>query len=163
MPEDLTEPFTSPPAARTQPPDPAWPAPPKLHWGLLLLFTVLTCGLFLAVWLFIQSSWVKKINPDSSATPLFISYLVLFILGQLLAEDADAGLKGLGAFLTLASYVVFYIAEYSIRRSMLDHYNNVETIALDMSNAMVFFFSCFYLQYHMTRIAKWKAGGTLDP
>ncbi|MNF15707.1 hypothetical protein D3C80_2184330 [compost metagenome] len=50
-----------------------------------------------------------------------------------------------------------------MRRSMLNYYNSVEPIALRLSNAMVFFFSMPYLQYHMTRIAKWKMGGVLRP
>lgn len=62
---------------------------------------------------------------------------------------------------TLGSYVAFYFGAYSIRRSMLDHYNKVEPMQLKLSAAMVFFFSTFYLQYHMTRLARWKASGTV--
>ncbi|WP_372824691.1 hypothetical protein [Polaromonas sp.] len=162
MTEHLTEPFTRPVAAYSQGADQAWLAPPKLHWGLMLLFTVLTLGLFLLVWMFIQSSWARKIDPESNAATLFIAYLVLFIPSQLLTEGSGAGLKGLGALLMLVSYVVFYVGEYSIRRSMLNHYNKVEPISLEMSGAMVFFFSSFYLRYHMTRIAKRKMTGVLD-
>src|SRR4029077_6656672 len=42
-------------------------APPALHWGILVLLGVLTCGLFGWVWAFIQAAWVKKIDPQSKA------------------------------------------------------------------------------------------------
>jgi hypothetical protein len=87
---------------------------------------------------------------------------VLFVAGQILGESGSDGLKSLSVLLTIGSYVVFYFGVYSIRRSMLEHYNNVEPVQLKLSAAMTFFFSTLYLQYHMTRIARWKAGGTFN-
>lgn len=156
-----TEPFTGQAGRRDAAAEYAFPAPPKLHWALVLLFTVLTLGIFLVVWMFIQSSWVKKIDPTSNATTQFIAYLVLFVASQVLGESGSDGLKSLSVLLTIGSYIAFYFGAYSIRRSMLDHYNNMEPMQLKLSSAMTFFFSTFYLQYHMTRIARWKAGGTL--
>lgn len=75
---------------------------------------------------------------------------------QLLAKQ-----QGLGLLLMLGSYIVFYFGACSIRRTMLEHYNKVEPMQLKLSAAMVFSFSCFYLQHHMTRFARWKAGGIL--
>jgi len=156
-----TEPFSNQVAQRHQAASASFPAPPKLHWALVLLFTILTLGIFMVVWLFIQSSWAKKIDPESNATTQFIAYLALIVVGQVLVGAGGDGLKGVGVLLMLGSYIVFYFGAYSIRRTMLDHYNQVEPMQLTLSAAMVFFFSCFYLQYHMTRIARWKAGGTL--
>jgi uncharacterized membrane protein len=154
------DPFTNPePPGRGMNGD-AYPAPPQLHWALLLLFTVLTLGIFMIVWLFVQSTWVRKINPASNVTTQFAVYLVLAIFGQLLLEGAD-NLKAVGLVITLASYVVFYFGAYSMRRSMLNHYNSVEPMQLKLSAAMVFLFSVFYFQYHMTRIAGWKAASKL--
>jgi hypothetical protein len=44
---------------------------------------------------------------------------------------------------------------------MLNYYNSVEPINLQLSGAMTFFFGIFYLQYHMSRIARWKRTGVL--
>ncbi|MGA0586964.1 DUF4339 domain-containing protein [Dyella sp. KRB-257] len=44
------------------------PSPPSLHWGLVLLFTILTLGLFGVIWPFVQSNWVRKIDRHSHAT-----------------------------------------------------------------------------------------------
>ncbi len=139
------------------------PLPPKLHWGLVLLFSVLTVGIFSVVWMFIQSSWVRKIDSQSNATKYLIGYLVLALAGFAMEEWGSKGTQGLGLFLQLLSYVLFYCGYYSMRRSMLSYYNSVEPIALKLSSAMVFFFSMFYLQHHMTRIAQWKMGGALRP
>lgn len=156
-----TQPFSNPAAQRQTASADSFPAPPKLHWALVLLFTILTLGIFMLVWMFIQSSWAKKIDPASNATTQFIAYLVMFVVSQILTESASNGLKALGLLVMIGSYIVFYFGAYSIRRSMLAHYNHVEPMQLKLSAAMVFFFSCFYLQYHMTRIARWKAGGSL--
>ncbi|WP_457278757.1 hypothetical protein [Polaromonas sp. P5_D5] len=138
----------------------AYPAPPQLHWALVLLFTLLTLGVFMIVWMFIQSTWVRKINPASNATTQFVIYVPLAIFAQILFEGSD-NLKGVGFLLMLVSYVIFYFGAYSIRRSMLNHYNSVEPMQLELSAAMTFLFSTFYLQYHMTRIAQWKAASRL--
>ncbi len=139
------------------------PLPPKLHWGLVVLFSLLSFGIFAIVWMFLQSSWVRKIDPQSNATKYLIGYLVLAVIGGAMGESEAVGTKGMGVFLQLLSFVFFYCGYYSMRRSMLHYYNSVEPIALRLSNAMVFFFSMPYLQYHMTRIAKWKMGGALRP
>ncbi len=156
-----TEPFSRPSASTGYVAAASFPPPPKLHWGLLLSFTILTLGIFMVVWLFIQSSWAKKIDPESNATTQFIGYLALAVVGQVLVEFSTDGLKAVGLMLTIGSYIVFYFGAYSIRRTMLEHYNKVEPMQLKLSAAIVFFFSCFYLQYHMTRIARWKDGGSL--
>src|SRR5438105_15138045 len=44
-----------------------YPPPSALHWGILVLLGVLTCGLFGWVWAFIEAAWVKKIDPASKA------------------------------------------------------------------------------------------------
>ena len=39
----------------------------------------------------------------------------------------------------------------------------MEPIGLRLSGALTFFLGVFYLQHHMTRIAKWKETGVLPP
>jgi len=48
-----------------------------------------------------------------------------------------------------------------MRRSLLNYYNTVEPIGLQLSPVMTFFFALFYFQYHFTRIANWKRTGVL--
>jgi len=138
--------------------------PPRLHWALVLLFTVLSFGIFALVWPFIQSTWVRKIDPRSNATLYLIGYMILAVIGGLMDSASNSsGNQGRDLLLQILSYVLFYCGCYSMRRSMIEHYNNVEPIGFRLSAAMTFFFAIFYLQYHMTRIARWKATGDITP
>lgn len=141
------------------------PPPPKLHWVLVLLFTVLTLGIFYIVWMFVQSAWVKRIDPESKATTLLAVYVVLAVAGQVTGEVGGEGSAGesAGVLLVLAGTVVSVFGFFSMRRSMLNYYNQTEPIDLRLSAALTFFLSVFYLQYHMTRIARWKQTGLLPP
>lgn len=160
MSEHQTEPGMEPDLPRSEMNENAYPAPPQLHWALVLLFAIFTLGIFMIVWIFVQSTWARKINPASNASAQFAFYVALAVASQLLVEGSG-GLKAVGMLLTLVSYVVFYFGAYSIRRSMLIHYNKVEPMQLELSAAMTFLFSTFYLQYHMTRIGRWKAASKL--
>jgi hypothetical protein len=60
-----------------------------------------------------------------------------------------------------ASAICYWAGVFSIRRSMLTYYNTIEPIQLSLSGVMTFFFGIYYLQYHMSRIARWKSTGIL--
>jgi hypothetical protein len=154
-----TEPFLRPVAQGHQAVDRSFPAPPKLHWLLLVLFTVITAGIFMLVWMFLQSSWARKVDPESQATAFFAGEVFLYLLSLVFAASSSSALKSLELPLLLGSCIPFYAGVYSIRRSMLDHYNKVEAIPLEISGAMTFFFGLLHLQYHMTRMAYAKADG----
>src|SRR5437016_5419111 len=58
--------------------------PPGLHWALVLLIGVFTCGIFIYVWMFIQASFVKKIRPASNVLMLYaIGVAGFFAMGLL--------------------------------------------------------------------------------
>jgi hypothetical protein len=154
-----TEPFLRPVAQGHSAGDQRFPAPPKLHWSLVLLFTFISFGLFMFVWMFVQSSWARKVDPESEATAFFAGDVFLYLLSLIFAASSNSALKGFELPLLLGSCIPFYAGVYSIRRTMLDHYNKVEAIPLEISGAMTFFFTLFHLQYHMTRIADAKADG----
>ena len=132
------------------------PLPPKLHWALVLLFTVLTLGIFFIVWIFIQAAWVRKIHPASNAMTLLVVYLVLVLLGQVIAgaSEKDSAEAATGSLLVLVGSIVSIVAIFSMRRSMIDYYNKTEPIGLRLSGALTFFLGVFYLQHHMTHIAR---------
>lgn len=142
---------------------PQMPLPPKLHWALVLLFTALTLGIFYAVWMFIQAAWVKKLNPESNAITLLVIYVVLVLVGEVMSDASGKGSGGaaVGTLLVLAGSVVSIFGFFSMRRSMIDYYDKTEPIGLRLSGALTFVLGVFYLQYHMTRIARWKQTGVL--
>ncbi len=143
------------------------PVPPSLHWALVLLFSVLSCGVFWIVWIFIQSSFIKRIRPESEVTPLYVVYIVLAFGGGIFAGigsamDTPMG-EGLGRLIELTGAVVFIVAKFKARRLLEEYYNSVEPIGLRLSGVMTFFFDILYFQYHFTRIADWKRTGFLRP
>jgi hypothetical protein len=154
-------PTAQPGAARSSPS--SVPPPPKLHWALVLVFTALTLGIFYIVWLFIQAAWVRKIHPGSNSMTLLVVYLVLVLLGQAIsgASEKESTEAATGSMLVLVGSLISIVAIFSMRRSMLDYYNRAEPIGLRLSGVLTFFLGVFYLQHHMTRIARWKQTGIL--
>ena len=54
-----------------------YPDPPNLHWALVLLIGIFTCGLFCRCGIFVQAAWMRKVNPRSNALFLYISEFVV--------------------------------------------------------------------------------------
>jgi GYF domain 2 len=145
--------------------------PPDLHWALVLLlgFT----GIFTFVWVLIQASYARKIDPANKAMVFYILWIVgviinFFISVTVIVSMAQTGVihPGMAAVqwvFNIANVTFFLLGGYGIRRSMLDYYNIREPIQLRLGGVMTFFFSTLYLQYHMSRIAKWKKTGYLSP
>jgi hypothetical protein len=167
------------------PPAHAQNVPPSLHWAIVLLLNVVTGGLFVFIWNFVQSSWIKTIDPSSTATRDYVLGIVLACLGGIsfcsfvlatvgvtafenneitpvVMGTVGTGLLILCAFLFAGAYF-HWKAIFGIRASMVRYYNTVEPINLRLSAIMTFFFNVFYFQYHFSRIAVWKQTGYLSP
>jgi hypothetical protein len=145
--------------------------PPSLHWGLVLLFSCLTCGIFGWVWAIKEASFAKKLNPRTNA-PMFmllgiaaIAVMIVFQILFFVVDDPNVKiLLGMIVFLgEIAFYVLFLLSTFQIRSAMVNYYTTVEPIGLRMSGAMTFFFNILYIQHHYTRIATWKRTGVLTP
>jgi len=145
--------------------------PPDLHWAIVLLLSV--TWIFPIVWAFVQANWTKKIDSNSKATILYVFWalgelivIILYVAGIAIAANNDLqtaqGLLGVAGLLGFPAAVLYLIGAFSIRKSMVTYYNTVEPIQLRLSGVMTFFFSILYLQYHMSRIAKWKQTGVLS-
>ena len=139
-------------------PAPTAPLPPgSLHWGLVLLFMVITFGLFGTIWAFVQANWVRKIDRQSKAILLLVIAVVLSVTGNVISLTGEAPLLALAVL--LASITVGISAMFSMRASIVCHYNSVEMMGLRLSGAMTFFFGILYLQYHLHRILNAKLAG----
>jgi len=140
----------------------AYPDPPNLHWALVLLIGVFTCGLFLTVWAFVQAAWMRKVNPRSNALFFYIAGTVVGYGGGIarfflvLSSGLEHMYLTLGFTIWLITLVLFLFGIFDLRRSMEEHFNGPEPIGLSLSAVMTFFFSTFYFQYHMTRINEFK-------
>ncbi|MDR7070598.1 TonB family protein [Pseudoxanthomonas japonensis] len=145
------------------------PMPPRLHWFLVGLFGLLTCGIFTVVWYFIQTGYAKRIDSRSNATIYMALALLCYLvyiaatLGTLsddLVVIGGAVLLQLG--MGLVGLVLFYCAFYSMAQSLE---NELPKFGLrpEIGGITLFFFSIFYLQGQLTWVARWKDSGRKDP
>jgi hypothetical protein len=158
------------PANYTAPPTP-YPDPPNLHWGLVLLFGILTCGVFNIVYDLIQTLWVKKVEPASQSLTYFIAFMVLEVInvgstfGKMTLAmhsnndaiaTASSSASILSFVISIASLVLFIVYRFTMRADLLRHFNGPEPIGLRLSGIMTFFFGGLYFQYHFNRINEIK-------
>ena len=135
-----------------------YPPPPALHWGILVLLGVLTCGLFGWVWAFIQAAWVKKIDPASKALLYYGISVGLLVVMIAAAFSVRAGAQSSGVYLLcrVVGAIMWLVAAFNMRSSIEEHYYSKEPIGLSLNGVMTFFFNIYYFQYHFTRINEMK-------
>ena len=135
--------------------------PPSMHWGLVLLLGVVTCGIFLIIWIFVEAAFVKKIDPETKAQNYLFWYLGLtlgvpFLSGFLSAMLHNHSIATLGTICQIAGAVCHIMGIFAMKSSLEGYYNSKEPIGLQLSGVMVFFFSSIYFQYHFNEIANRK-------
>ena len=146
--------------------------PPDFHWLAVFALSVLTLGLFPLIWSIVMTSFVKKLDDDGLTRTLFIAGLVAAFGGRILRAiarsqsegvffDIPGGLLLCIDLLVLGGIACYIIAAFRMRSTLVTYYNAIEPIGLRLSDTMTFFFGLYYLQYHLSRIAKWKKTGYL--
>jgi hypothetical protein len=137
-----------------------YPDPPNLHWGLVLLFSILTCGFFVVAWDLVQAAWMKRVDPTSKAIFIYGAatavVVCLFFVGFFSALNHTAAPQWVG-LLQVVSWVLYLVGRYSLRASLEEHYNGPEPMGLILSGVMTFFFGGIYFQYHINDIVRRKA------
>ena len=129
-----------------------YPAPPSLHWGVVVLLGVLTCGLFGWVWAIVEANWMRKVQPTSKALVLWSIAVLLFLIDVILTAVPDQGAKSLAVITRLGGAILWIAASFSMKNSMEEHYNSAEPMGLELNGVMTFFFNIYYFQYHFTQI-----------
>lgn len=159
------------------------PPPPSLHWSLVFIFGLLSGMLVWLVWPFIQSTFVKKIDPLSKATRRYAFGMGCFGIAITIGGSADQLLKdgvlsettyvpvAVVAWIFLISAVtLLYKAIFGVRSSLQRYYRDVEPIGRTSTGEPIGIrisglaiaiplFNVLYIQHHLTRIAKWKQTG----
>ena len=130
--------------------------PPRLPWGLVLLFGIFTGWVFLWFWLIILSNWSRRVRGKSIAFPLsianfawpFIHLYVLVTSGVLhhdrfFGYEIDGNLSFLLFFVFLLSPILFQVASSCVLRYEFDN----EPIAIPASMGFSVLFGPIYFQY----------------
>jgi GYF domain 2 len=142
-----------------------YPDPPNLHWGLVLLFSLLSCGLFSAAWNLVQAAWMKKVAPDSKALYYYVAGIcvlaaILFSSFETLYAHSP---NSVGGAMNLVYGILTLIGRFSLRSSLERYYNSVEPVGLSLGPVMTFFFGDIYFQYHFNQIMRRKYEGRMGP
>ncbi len=74
-----------------------YPSPPSLHWALVLLLSVVTCGIFLWIWALVEANWVRKVQPTSKEMVLWSFTILLSLIEVVLAAFPDDTAKAVPA------------------------------------------------------------------
>jgi hypothetical protein len=138
----------APPQARVADPvfTTGFPKPLSMHWALVLVLSIVTCGVFALVWMFLQAAWVRRLDPTNNALIILaVGIPAQFLLSIAAAVEGEG--SSLGLFAYLVGFVATEVAYFSMREVMQNRF------VLRLSGILTFFFTLLYLQYHMSRIA----------
>lgn len=156
-------PYGSPVAAYGAPAIP-YPDPPNMHWALLLVLTICTCGLFGMIWDLVQLLWLRRVQPQTKALGYFIGYIALSFIGGAVSAGVSAAIihgarthgSPASSLLSLAALVFIILYRFAMKNSLELHFNTAEPIGLRLGPIMTFFFGGLYFQYHFNRINEIK-------
>jgi hypothetical protein len=149
-----------------------YPAPPNVHWAVLLgaLFAVavlaclllpksywtLVSNLAFDAWAIYLCLWIRKLEPGAMSIFFCATYVALQLSFSVPGDPVPPN-KGITIFvatLALLCLALWLVTIYAIRAELHFHYNEREPIGLYLSGVMTFFFSFLYFQYHLHKIAQ---------
>jgi len=140
------------------------PSPPDMPWWLAAALDVATGLTFFVAWDIVEGIWMYRVQRESKAmwyyllagamfavnAPAIYSSSMHYLFGTAVTTSTHA--EWLGAL----SFVVRIFARFSMRKSLLQHYNQTEPIGLKLSKFWTLLFGGLYFQYHFNRINEGK-------
>jgi hypothetical protein len=133
------------------------PKPPRLHWGWVLGLSVVTLGIFGAIWLVVQGYWVRKMRGGRSAgywwavargallglTFLFGMAIAAFAMVKPVPNLNDLIRTG-DLWARLVGIALYLMAAFTLRGEI-----EGDPINIPLGGGMTFFFAPVYFQYHL--------------
>lgn len=147
-----------------------WPMPPVLHWAAVMGLGIVTIGLFVWVWLFVQARFARKLDPANRSTILlagclmvYLAYLLMnFVVALTVARGGEAtDLSVMGPLLTMWAVLFGCAGIFQMRSTFTKHYTIEEPFGLQLNPVLTLIFHVYYFQYHLSRIAGWKQAETM--
>jgi|SRR5215469_9170713 len=135
----------------------AFPPPPRLHWAWVLVLSIVTFGIFWAVWLVIQARWVKKASGNVRPFVWTVAYLVFVCLMIVAAIVVAVYLTVMGQHGVYADFAdkirnlqravgfLLYIASVYMLKSALES----QPIKIRLHGLFAFMFGPVYFQAHL--------------
>lgn len=140
----------------------------KIPIILMILFFIITVGLYLPYWYISRSKILNQFNSSKkiNTAPLIITSILIAIdltityvpqavllLNQYILSD-NLSMNLLELAIQLSYTIILYIQAFKIRDIILEHFDNSDDMGIDISWGGVFGFREFYLQYKINRFPK---------
>jgi hypothetical protein len=129
------------------------PMPNDQTWVMVLLLSLVTCGIYSIIRMFQQASYAKKVDPGNQATAYYLAYLGIYFVSVLMTVASKGEGSVIGTLLSLGAGVSAIVGTFKVRAALQVAFNR------PLSGVMTFFFNVLYFQYHMHDVATaMKAG-----
>jgi hypothetical protein len=122
----------------------ALPAPPSLHWAVVLILSILTLGIFFMIWWGVQAFWVKRLT-GCSRPLIWFCFACLFHIFLMINPISS-----------VIPFAVFAFGWFSLKKYVVLHYRSVEPINLEIDSWKTLLGNIFYLQARFGQIAEMK-------
>ena len=153
-----------------------YPAPSAVHWSAVLAaqilliiaavgmvpkaYWALIASLIADLWIVYLCVWIRRLNPSFMSLFWCVAFVALQLAftvpGAPLTVSKDITIVATG--LVMLDLLLWIVTIYVLRAELHFHYNQREPVGLYLGGAMTLFFSYFYFQYHLRRIARLKEG-----
>jgi hypothetical protein len=145
------------------------PSPPDMPWWMALVIEGFTGMTFFLGWNIVEAVWLYRVQRQSRAIYYYSAATLLFalfasstlskiahaIFHTPLLHSTYASLFTETPVLVLALFMLL-IARFSMRRSLLEHFNGPEPIGLRLSKFWTLVLGGLYFQYQFNRINELK-------
>jgi hypothetical protein len=158
-----------------------YPPPPRVHWAVILIVQILVmiaavgaapkaywaliASLISNVWIIYLCVWIRRLNPAFMSLFWCIAFVALELTftvpGAPLTVTKDITILASG--LGMLDLLLWIVTIYVLRAELHFQYNEREPVGLYLSGAMTLFFSYFYFQYHLRKIAQVKNARQKSP
>jgi hypothetical protein len=155
----------APPRARVVDPEPDTHGLKRRSVVVMIVFTIITLGVYYLVWWFRRRSGLNRLNSEKKLalwplllfTALYVAQLVLGFVEGAAPDVMTPDVEMLAAMFQLVVGIVMIIQTFTVKNMIEDHAAPephsgpmfVEHVKL--SGLMTFFFSIFYLQWAINR------------
>jgi hypothetical protein len=135
----------------------SFPAPPRLHWGIVFALSIVTIGIFGMIWMVVQANWVRKVTKNSKPFAWCLAYLLSYpllilgavalgaILGLTHRVDLAHELSGTITLVVRLVMLVLYVAAAFTLKGALEE----RPIDIPLGGVMTFLLAPTYFQYHL--------------
>lgn len=126
-------------------------APPRMHWAVVLLLSLVTLGLFFMVWVVLQALWVRKVAPETRVLHYVVAYIAISFLAGVVDGAVGDSAAAVTALMQLVGFALYLFAVFTMRTHIEEYFQPVEP-GFKLSGVVTFFFAIFYFQYHFRRL-----------